>query len=57
MLRFYSLIIKRKFYDYLFFIKKNRKVSLKDEAKNERETLHEIFGKYENHYFKIEMQK
>jgi hypothetical protein len=28
-----------------------------DEAKNERETLHEIFGKNENHYFKIEMQK
>ena len=21
-----------------------------DEAKNERETLHEIFGKFENHY-------
>jgi predicted MarR family transcription regulator len=32
-----------------FSYKKNRKVSLMGEAKNERETLHEIFGKYENH--------
>lgn len=32
-----------------FSYKKTEIISLMDEAQNERETLHEIFGKYENH--------